>query len=147
MFIKITKSGNYKYCQAVKSFKQYGVVRYKVLFNLGRLDIIQGNPIFQNFARRLCQLSKADSPLSLGSVSEAEIANWGYLAYKKIWESFGLDKILSSIASGTKISFDLSKTSFLMAVSHLLNPSSKLSVYNNQDKYTGLAPVGLNNIY
>jgi len=147
MFIKITKSGNYKYCQAVESFKQAGITRHKVLFNLGRLDIIQNNPTFQNFARRLGQLSKAASPLSLGSVSEAEITNWGYVAYKKIWEAFGLDKILTSIASGTKISFDLSKTSFLMAVSHLLNPSSKLSVYNNQDKYTGLAPVGLNELY
>ena len=147
MFIKITKSGNYKYCQAVESFKQAGVTRHKVLFNLGRLDIIQDNPTFQNFARRLLELSKADSPLSLGSISEAEITNWGYVAYKKIWEAFGLDKILTSIASGTKISFDLSKTAFLMAVSHLLNPSSKLSVYNNQDKYTGLAPVGLNELY
>jgi transposase len=147
MFIKITKSGNYKYAQAVKSFKQNGVVRHKVLFNLGRLDIIQGNPTFQNFARRLLELSKAASPLNLDSVSEAEITNWGHIVYKKIWEAFSLDKILASIASGTKISFDLSKTSFLMALSHLLNPSSKLAVYNNQDKYTNLASVGLNDIY
>ena len=61
--------------------------------------------------------------------------------------AFSLDKILSCIASGTKISFDLSKTCLLMAVSHLLNPSSKLSVYNNQNNYIGLAPVGLNDIY
>ncbi|MCX6384142.1 MAG: IS1634 family transposase, partial [Actinobacteria bacterium] len=147
MFIKITKSGNYKYCQAVESFKQAGVTRHKVLFNLGRLDIIEGNETFQNFARRLLELSKADSPLSLGSISEAEITNWGYVAYKKIWEAFSLDKILATIASGTKIKFDLSKTAFLMAVSHLLNPSSKLSVYNNQDKYTNTCPVGLNDIY
>ena len=147
MFIKITKSGNYKYCQAVKSFKQAGVTRHKVLFNLGRLDIIQGSPIFQNFARRLLELSKADSPLSLDSMSEAEITNWGYIVYKKIWDSFSLGKILACIASGTKISFDLSKTSFLMTISHLLNPSSKLSVYNNQTNYTELCPVGLNDIY
>ena len=147
MFIKITKSGNYKYCQAVESFKENGVTRHKVLFNLGRLDIIQDNPTFQNFARRLLELSKADSPLNLNNISEAEITNWGYIAYKKIWEAFSLDKILGTIASGTKIAFDLSKTSFLMAVSHLLNPSSKLSVYNNQGKYTNISPVGLNDIY
>jgi len=80
-------------------------------------------------------------------MSEAEITNWGYIAYKKIWDSFSLNKILAGMASSTKISFDLSKTSFLMAVSHLLNPSSKLSVYNNQDKYTNISPVGLNDIY
>jgi len=147
MFIKITKSGNYKYAQAVESFKQAGVTRHKVMFNLGRLDNIQGSQNFQNFARRLCQLSKADTPLDLSNLSEAEISNWGYVAYKKIWQDFSLDKILATIASGTKIAFDLSKTSFLMAASHLLCPCSKLSVYNNQHRYTNLDPVGLNDIY
>jgi hypothetical protein len=147
MFIKITKSGNYKYCQAVESYRQDGLIKHKVLFNLGRLDIIQNNTAFQNFARRLCQLSNAESPASIDNISEAEISNWGYVAYKKIWQDFSLDKILATIASGTKIAFDLSKTSFLMSVSHLLNPCSKLSVYNNQSRYTNLDPVGLNDIY
>ena len=147
MFIKITKSGNYKYAQAVKSFKQKGVVRHKVLFNLGRLDVIYNNPTFQNFAKRLAELSNAAVPANLEAISEAEIVNWGYIAYKKIWEDFSLDRILSDIAAGTKISFDLGRTCFLMAASHLLSPSSKLSVFNNQDKYFKLDPVGLNDLY
>lgn len=147
MFVKITKSGNYKYCQVVESFKKTGVTRHKVLFNLGRLDIIRGNPAFQNFARRLCQISQADALLNLDSISEAEISNWGYIAYKKMWKEFALDKILSGIASEKKISFSLSQAAFLMAISHLLNPSSKLAAYNNQDRYTDLALIGLNHIY
>lgn len=147
MFVKITSSGNYKYCQVVESFKQAGVTRHKVLFNLGRLDIIQGNPSFQNFARRLCQLSKAESPTSLDTISEAEITNWGYIVYKKIWKDFGLDRILDFIGSKKKISYSLWQTSLLMAISHLLSPSSKLSCYNNQARYTNINPVGLNDIY
>ena len=147
MFVKITKSGNYKYCQVVESFKQAGVTRHRVLFNLGRLDIIQGNQGIQNFARRLLALSKADVPLGLDNISEAEISNYGYLVYKKIWNDFDLDKILSSITSDRKISYSLSATSFLMTISHLLRPSSKLAIYNNQENYVGLSPVGLNDIY
>jgi len=147
MFIKITKSGKYKYCQAVESFKQAGVTRHKVLFNLGRLDLIQGNKSFQNFAGKLLALSNAESPISLDSISEAEISNYGYIIYKKIYSDFNLDRILDLIGSKTKISYSLSRSSFLMAVSHLLNPSSKLALYNNQHKYTNLAPVNLNNIY
>ena len=75
MFIKITKSGNYKYYQAVKSSKQNGVVRHRVLFNLWRLDIIQGKPAFQNFVRRLLEILKVDSPLDIDSVSEAEMTH------------------------------------------------------------------------
>jgi transposase len=147
MFIKITKSGSYKYAQAVKSFKQKGVVRHKVLFNLGRVDVIKGNPTFANFAKKLLELSDAATPANLETISEAEISNWGYVAYRKIWNDFGLDKILASIAARTKISFDLSKTCLLMAVSHLLSPSSKLACYNHQDRYSRLEHVGLNDLY
>jgi hypothetical protein len=34
-----------------------------------------------------------------------------------------------------------------MSASHLLYSCSKLSVYNNQHRYTNLDPVGLNDIY
>jgi len=147
MFIKITKSGKYRYAQAVESYRQDGAVKHRVLFNLGRLDVIKDNPSFQNFARRLLELSNAEVAADLNNISEAEISNWGYVAYKKIWDDFGLEKILETIASKTKISYSLSKTSFLMAISHLLAPSSKLACYNSQARYTGLEPVELNNIY
>ena len=104
MFINITKSGKYRYTQAVESYRQDGAVKHRVLFNLGRLDVIKDNPSFQNFARRLLELSNAEVAADLNSISEAEISNWGYVAYKKIWDDFGLEKILSSIASKTKIS-------------------------------------------
>jgi transposase len=147
MFIKITKSGSYKYAQAVESYREDGKVKHRVLFNLGRLDVIKNNLSYQNFARRLLTLSQAETPLSLEAISEAEMSNWGYVAYKKIWNDFGLDKILSYIASKTKISYSLSNTSFLMTISHLLAPSSKLAIYNSQQRYVGLGPVELNDIY
>ena len=147
MFIKITKSGSYKYAQAVESYRQNGQIKHRVLFNLGRLDVIEGSASFANFARRLLELSKAPAVPDLDGISEAEISNWGYAAYKKIWQCFGLEKILETISSKTKISYSLSDTSFLMAISHLLSPSSKLSAYNSQYRYTGLCPVELNNIY
>ena len=147
MFIKITKSGSYKYVQAVESYRQDGQVKHRVLFNLGRLDVIEGSQSFVNFARRLLEISKAPAALTLDSISEAEMSNWGYIVYKKIWNDFGLDRILELIGSKTKISYSLSKTSFLMVLSHLLCPSSKLACYNSQEKYIGISPVELNNIY
>jgi len=147
MFIKITKSGSYKYAQAVESYRENGAVKHRVLFNLGRLDVIEGNASFANFARRLLELSGSPAAPALDSISEAEMSNWGYITYKKIWSDFGLDRILEHIGSKTKISYSLSSTSFLMAISHLLAPSSKLACYNSQEKYVKLCPVGLNDIY
>ncbi len=147
MFIKITKFSKYRYAQAVESYRQNGAVKHRVLLNLDRLDIIKNNESYANFARRLLELSNAEASIDINSILETELSNWGYVVYKKIWQCFDLDKILENIASKTKISYSLSKTSFLMAISHLLAPSSKLAAYNSQARYTGLEPVDLNNIY
>lgn len=147
MFVKITKSGKYKYAQAVESYKQNGVTHHRVLFNLGRLDAIKGSDSFANFANRLLELTGKKQGLSLDDLSEAEMSNWGYTVYKKIWNDFGLDKILASISSKTKISYCLSDAAFLMVLSHLLSPSSKLSCYNSQHRYQAISAVDLNSIY
>lgn len=147
MFVKITKSGKYRYAQAVESYKQNGVTHHRVLFNLGRLDAIQGSDSFANFASRLLDLTGKKQGFDISDLSEAEMSNWGYTVYKKIWRDFGLDKILADVSLKTKISYSLSDTSFLMALSHLLSPSSKLSCYNSQHRYQGLAPIDLNSIY
>ncbi|GAG69106.1 unnamed protein product [marine sediment metagenome] len=147
MFVKITKSGNHKYCQMVKSHREGGRIKHTVLFNLGRLDSIEGNPSFQNLAFRLLDISKAKSVTNLDDISEAEISNWGYIVYKRIWEQFGLDRILAKIKKKGKTQFDLSKSSFLMVANHLLAPKSKLATYAGQDRYTSLTPVELNELY
>ena len=77
MFVKITKSGKYKYAQAVESYKQNGVTHHRVLFNLGRLDAIKGSDSFANFASRLLELTGKKQGLSLDDLSEAEMSNWG----------------------------------------------------------------------
>jgi len=147
MFIKVTKSGNYKYCQVVESHREGGKVKHKVLFNLGRLDEIEGNPSFANLGWRLLELSKAKKAANLEDISEAELLNWGWIAYRRLWEKFKLPHILKKVAAGRKISYDLEKTSFLMAASHLLCPKSKLGIYDSQDRYIGLEKIGLNEIY
>jgi len=147
MFIKITKSGKYQYAQLVQSYRENGVTKHKVLLNLGRLDHIENNPSFQNLARRLVELSKVKEMADLTNISEAEILNWGYVVYKKIWQQFGIDEILRQIAVSGKTQFDLSNACFLMAVQHLLEPRSKLSTYNHQQRYINLPPVGLNHLY
>jgi transposase len=131
----------------VSSHREGGKIKHTVLFNLGRLDSIEGNPSFQNLAFRLLEISKAKSVTNLDDISEAEISNWGYIVYKRIWEQFGLDSILAKIKKKGKTQFDLSKSSFLMVANHLLAPKSKLATYAGQDRYTNLSPVELNELY
>jgi len=147
MFIKITKSKNHQYVQLVRSYRENGTVKHKVVLNLGRLDEIQNNPSFQRLGKRLLELSRAREVTSLANFSEAQIKNWGYVVYQKIWDQFELPKLLRKISAKRKIQFDLSGASFLMAVQHLLEPRSKLGTYNRQHRYAGLPNVSLNHLY
>ncbi|QSQ07943.1 hypothetical protein H0A61_00262 [Koleobacter methoxysyntrophicus] len=147
MFIKITQSGKYKYAQLVESYREGKNVKHRVLLNLGRLDEIENNPSFQRLGMRLLELSKAKKVIDLESFSDARIVNWGYLVYKKIWEVFELDKILTRIKEKGKTQFNLSDACFLMVIQHLLQPKSKLATYANQGYYVQLPNVELHHLY
>ena len=147
MFIKITKSGQYEYAYLVRSYREDNNTKHEYLFNLGRLDQIKNNPSFQNLAKRLLELSQAKDMVSLDNFSEAQIVNWGYIVYQKIWKEFELDKILNKLTKKRKTQFNLDDTSFLMAIQHLLEPKSKLSTYSHQNRYIGLPEIKLQHLY
>ncbi|HAJ32136.1 MAG TPA: IS1634 family transposase, partial [Candidatus Atribacteria bacterium] len=143
----ITKSGQYEYAYLVRSYREDNNTKHEYLFNLGRLDQIKNNPSFQNLAKRLLELSEAKDMVSLDNFSEAQIVNWGYIVYQKIWKEFGLDKILNKLTSPRKTRFNLNEASFLMAIQHLLEPKSKLSTYGHQNRYIGLPEIKLQHLY
>jgi len=148
MFIKITKAGNHEYVQLVQSYRDGGQVRHKVVAKLGRVDEIEGNPSFQRIAMRLAEISKAPQKgKNMQAFSEAEIVNWGWLVYRKLWEQLGIDVILEKLGQNRKYQFNVDQTSFLMAVQHLLDPRSKLGTFEHQERYLGLGEVGLNHLY
>ena len=57
MFIKKTKSKNYTYLQIVKSYRDSGKVKHKVVANLGRFDKLVGNPELIKMGNRLLELA------------------------------------------------------------------------------------------
>ena len=147
MFIKITKSGQYEYAYLVRSYREDNNTKHEYLFNLGRLDQIKNNPSFQNLAKRLLDLSQAKDMVSLDTISDAQIVNWGYIVYQKIWQEFGLDKTLSRLTKKRKTQFNLDNASFLMVIQHLLDAKSKLSTYSHQNRYIGLPEAKLQHLY
>jgi transposase len=147
MFIKITKSGQYEYAYLVRSYREDHETKHEYLFNLGRMDQIEGNSSFQNLAKRLLELSKAKDMVSLDNFSEAQILNWGYLIYQKIWKDFQLDQILNQLTTSRKTRFNLNEASLLMTIQHLLKPKSKLGTYSHQNRYINLPEIKLQHLY
>lgn len=147
MFIKITRSNDYQYVQIVKAYKENGIAKHKVMLNLGRLDAIENNPSIQRLGLRLMQISKAKDVVNIDNIGQANILNWGYIIYKRLWLKFGLDRLLNKIQARGRAKFNLSDTSLLMVISHLLDPRSKLGTYSRQDRYVKLPSVNLNSMY
>ena len=149
MHIKIVKAGKYEYVRLVESFRENGKVKHKVILNLGRKDIIEGNPSFKRLAERLLEISggtvgRADKL----QISEGTLRNYGFIVYRKLWQIFGFDSFFDQLKrKHTKLQFDLSSVIFLMVVQHLLSPMSKLSTYEKRSLYLGIPEMDLNHLY
>ena len=147
MFIKISSKNNIKYASIVSSYRENGTTKHKQILNLGRLDLIENNPSFYRLGVKFIELAKKKKIMDLGNISEANILNYGFVAYKKLWEYFGLNSILNSKDITGSIDYSLNDTSFLMSLTHLLAPQSKLSAYNHKNRYLNLPDVKLHNMY
>jgi len=147
MYIKITKSKNFKYVRVVRSFRQDGKIRHEEFLNLGRLDLLEKDPSWKKIISKLATIVGVETRQN-HAFSEAQMLNWGYVVYKKIWEKFNLNDILPKLQSRQgKTQFNLNNASFLMAIQHLLSPTSKLGSYHAQNRYACLPEVGLNHLY
>lgn len=149
MFIKITKSKDFKYVQIVNSYRDNGKVKHELLCNLGRLDHLQGNPEWKKIAINFANLiGVKDINYDAQSCSEGNIVNWGYIIYKKLWDKFKLQQILNNIQNqNKKVKFDLNNAVFLMVIQHLLSPASKLKTFNQQENYANFPKIDLNHLY
>ena len=59
-------------------------------------------------------------------ICNGAINGYGYFAYKKLWDGFGLPDILNKKEVAGNIDFSSNDSVFFMGITHLLNPSSKL---------------------
>jgi len=149
MFIKLSKSKNRTYVQLVHSYRHEGKTKHQVLYNFGNLEELQQNSSLKNVANKLLELVGVKAAFDLVNISqEAEIFNWGYLIYKKLWKKFELDTTLEKIQKKEgKSKFNFNNACFLMVLQHLLDPGSKLNTYKKQQRYVKLSEVELQNLY
>ncbi len=112
---------------------------------MGRLDVLRGSAGMKRFVRRLNEILNADM-VEVEKLKDAEILNWGWRIYKKLWDRYGLSEILGRIKP-EKASYDFVGSCFLMSIEHLLSPKSKHSMYFHQARYMGLCEVHLNHLY
>jgi transposase len=147
MFLKVTKSKQYTYVQIIHGFRKDGKVKHKVLINLGRLDRLQQDPSWTGIIDKFSELMGAKNIVDINRCKTTRILNWGYLVYKKLWNTFKMEQLLSNIQKSGRTEFDLNASCFLMVMQHLLNPCSKLGTYNKQKSYIQYPEIEANHLY
>jgi hypothetical protein len=150
VFVKTTKAKNYEYIKLVETYREAGKVKHRVLFNFGRRDLIKDDKMFVRMVKKLCEIAEiplAESDQELPVCSEAELLQYGYLAYRKLYEELGIANTLRAIQRSTDASYPLEETVFLMALQHLLDPRSKRGTCEHQHQYYGVQEVQLHQLY
>jgi transposase len=150
LFVKTTKAKNYEYIKLVETYRKAGKVKHRVLFNFGRRDLIKDDKMFVRMVKKLCEIAEIplmESDQDLPDCSEAELLQYGYLAYRKLYEDLGIASILRAIQNQTDATYPLEETVFLMALQHLLDPRSKRGTCEHQHQYYGLTEVQLHQLY
>jgi transposase len=153
MFIKTTRVRNSEYIKLVESYRENGKTKHKVLYNFGRADLIRNDESFLRIVKRLCEVAqvpvKSDDKEkeAFEDCSEATLYNYGYLAYANLWRKLGIQDCLEESQCGSKLTFSLPDTVFLMALQHLLEPMSKYATHDRQDRYFEMSKIPLHQMY
>jgi transposase len=98
----------------------------------------------------VAKISVSDSGTTIETFyecGEAELYNYGYLAYYRLWNELGIGESMEEAQCGAKISWSLPKAVFLMALQHLLEPMSKLAAYERQNRYLQMHEIPLHHMY
>ncbi len=149
MFIREVKSRGKTYLNIIESFWKDGKSRHRSIASLGRLDILKDSDQLFRIANALLKYCKEKQNFrDISTSEEMGRRSWGYPSvFRKLWDLFGLEPLLSGLLKGSKTQFDFFSAVFLMLVDRLSDPKSKLACYEKQEKYHGIRRNELQHLY
>ena len=152
MFVKATRSKGHDYLKIVESYREKGKSKHRTIVNLGRADILAESGL-ENIIKGLQKyLKRKDDEQNMirdiSTIEEKTRVNYGYVAFRTLWNKYSLSELLSNLICERKIEFDFVQTVFLMVINQLLRPSSKYYLQRNQDSYlSGKQDIPLHHFY
>lgn len=132
MWIKKTKSKGIEYIQIVNSIRDGDKVKHEVVLNLGRSDKISNRR--ENIKDLISNLQFIIGEKPSHAINgEANISNYGYFLYKKIFEQLSIDKILLKISEQyPQFNFDIVNSTLKLIIDRLFSVNLN---YNNKEQY------------
>ncbi len=149
MFLKVVRSSQgIEYVYVTQAYRENGRVKHKYILGLGKLKDLISSPSF----KKLAKMALEDETILLDDINkdhEGDILYYGHIILKKVWNKFRLDRYFERIQRGIKnrVKFNIAQVVFYMVARHVLEPNSKLGMYNTQKRYINLPHIDLDKFY
>jgi len=129
LFLRKVTIGGKQYIRLVENYREDGKVKQRFLATLRRVDQISKEWAL-NMIEKLRAWYDVDDVVNMSNVESNVIKNYGAkLVVDKLFEEYELDEYLSKVDK--KVRYDLESMIKLMVMNRLLEPKSKLGIYNN----------------
>ncbi|RLL84615.1 hypothetical protein BZ25_04955, partial [Petrotoga sp. Shatin.DS.tank11.9.2.9.3] len=135
MYVRTVKNNQGKeYLRIVESYRENGKNKQKIIANLGRIDTISRKEV-ENIVDKLVQIYDIKGYVNLNSVEEApDKKNYGIkVIADKLFERYEMDKFFEKMDK--KIRFDVEDLLKIMVMNRIIEPKSKLGIFNDLDYY------------
>src|SRR3990167_7658567 len=132
MFVRTIRNAKGRtYLMIVESYWENGKTRQRVLFNMGRLDLLQATGQIDNITRSLERFCLKTRLVDLSKdISVEESFVFGSVhCLKALFQRTSLQEIVEEVVSShPQLEIPLPETVFAMIVSRFVQPCSKLSL-------------------
>ena len=161
MRLSITHTKNNTYFYMIKSYRENGKNKTKIIERLGELKEVEQkangeDPIIwaKKYIEKRNQEEKQNKGVYFEKLVEGipldesqKIFNIGYLFLQNIYYSLGLDKVCKNISEKYRIKYDLNSILSNLIYTRIIEPSSKLSSFEASKKFIEQPNYELHDIY
>ena len=161
MRLSITHTKNNTYFYMIKSYRENGKNKTKIIERLGELKEVEQkangeDPIIwaKKYIEERNQEEKQNKGVYFEKLVEGipldesqKIFNIGYLFLQNIYYSLGLDEICKEISEKYRIKYDLNSILSNLIYTRIIEPSSKLSSFEASKKFIEQPNYELHDIY
>ena len=161
MRLSITHTKNNTYFYMIKSYRENGKNKTKIIERLGELKEVEQkangeDPIIwaKKYIEKRNQEEKQNKGVYFEKLVEGipldesqKTFNIGYLFLQNIYYSLGLDKICKNISEKYRIKYDLNSILSNLIYTRIIDPSSKLSSFEAAKKFIEQPNYELHDIY
>ena len=161
MRLSITHTKNNTYFYMIKSYRENGKNKTKIIERLGELKEVEQkangeDPIIwaKKYIEKRNQEEKQNKGVYFEKLVEGipldesqKTFNIGYLFLQNIYYSLGLDKVCKNISEKYRIKYDLNSILSNLIYTRIIEPSSKLSSFEASKKFIEQPNYELHDIY